>query len=412
MKLVELDKKLSEEITTQPIQEGPFDWMLRSSRIGQWLAGRDGRKAQQEMATMYIKALSSWRGFQGAKQLTPELLTKWLSDPQRNFGLGLPSNEVQEILADPNVQKSLVTRNPNGVLDNSGVKNFIIALSRANFDEIKQAASANPKLASAAGTDPLNKAAQQTTGAGTQAANRVGLVAPVVGVVPGATAPAQTAPAQTAPEQPAPAAQTAPAQTAPQAPAGGSAITTGANQAQAQQDQAQAQQQAQTAAIQNSIKLMPAPELAIVKKMLQKQAAAPTESIEEVSATDVARGIGRAAGAVAGAARGAVTGIARGASKGFQAAKDAFAGGEMDFEDLKTAIVDFTPEQAKAMLNYIQKLETVRKNQVKVPQAKPKAKAGSGPAKEPVEPRLEPEPELRVEPGGKKPEPSVASGIK
>lgn len=397
MKIVEIDKQLSEDIAQQPIQEGPFDWMLRSSRIGQWLAGREGKKAQQEMATMYIKALSAWRGFQGAKQLNAELLTKWLTDSQRNFGLGLPANEVQEILADPNVQKSLVSKNPNGILDNAGIKNFIIALSRANFDEVQQAAQANPKLAQSSGTDPLNKAAQQTTGAGTAAATRVGITAPA----------------------PSPAGQTSTTSSATQEPdnwmrqtATGSAISTGANQAQspsstAQQTQQPQQAQQDFATIQNSIKALPAAELAIVKKMLQARLKAPAESIEEVSAADVARGIGRGIGAVGGAIAGAGKGIARGVSKGFQSAKDAFAGGELDFEDLKTKIVDFTPDQAKEMLAYIQKLETVRKKVVKPATVKPKASTTRSEPRVPQEPTRS-EPELRVEPGGKPSAPKFA----
>jgi hypothetical protein len=394
MKIVEIDKKLSEDIAQQPIQEGPFDWMLRSSRIGQWLAQRDGKKAQQEMATMYIKALSAWRGFQGAKQLNADLLTKWMTDSQRNFGLGLPSNEIQEILADPNVQKSLVTRNPQGVLDNAGIKNFIIALSRANFQEVQQTAQANPKLAQTPSTDPLSKAAQQTTGAGASAATRVGI-----------TAPAQSPAGQTSTTSPA---TQEPDNWVRQAAGGGSAISTGANQAQSPSSTAQQTQQAQqdSTTIQNSIKALPAAELAIVKKMLQARLKAPAESIEEVSPSGIGRAVGRGIGAVGGAVAGAGTAVSRGLSKGYQSARDAFAGGELDFEEVKEKIVDLTPEQAKALMDYIQKLETVRKNVVKPVAKKSKTPPARSEPTVPQEPTMG-EPELRVEPGGKPSAPKV-----
>lgn len=142
MKLVEIDKTLAEDIANQPVNEGPFDWMIRSSRIGQWLDSRQGKKAQQEIAVMYIKALSAWRGYTGIKKLTNEALVKWLTDSQRNFGLGLPSAEVKEIMADAEIQRILMTRGPIRDLSNDQVKQFIIALSRVNFEEIATAAKA------------------------------------------------------------------------------------------------------------------------------------------------------------------------------------------------------------------------------------------------------------------------------
>lgn len=142
MKLVEIDKTLAEDIAGQPVNEGPFDWMIRSSKIGQWLDSRQGKKAQQEIAVMYIKALSAWRGYTGVKQLTNDTLTKWLSDSQRNFGLGLPAAEIKEIMADAEIQRILMTRGPIRNLSNDQVKQFITALSRVNFDEIAATAQA------------------------------------------------------------------------------------------------------------------------------------------------------------------------------------------------------------------------------------------------------------------------------
>lgn len=143
MKLVEIDKTLAEDISAQPVNEGPFDWMIRSSKIGQWLDSREGKKAQQEIAVMYIKALSAWRGYTGVKQFTPDVLVKWLSDSQRNFGLGLPVAEVKEILADAQMKQILQPRGPMRALNNDQVKQFITVLSRVNFDEIAATAKAN-----------------------------------------------------------------------------------------------------------------------------------------------------------------------------------------------------------------------------------------------------------------------------
>jgi hypothetical protein len=375
MKLVEIDKKLLEDISQQPVQEGPFDWMLRSSRIGQWLAARDGKKAQREMATMYIQALSKWRGFTGNKKLTPEVLVTWLKDSQRNFGLGLPENEIAEILADAGVKKALAgPTGPGGMtpsLGNNKIKEFITALSRVNFDEVT-AASKTVKTPAQAATTPLSTVAKQTTATPGQPAQ--------------APAQAQTQPATT----------TAPAQTQAQ-PA------TATAPAQAQQDPKQA-------AMVSSIEALAPEQLVIIKKMLAQKAKAPTESVEEAGAGDILRSIGRGVGKVAGAVAGAPGAISKGIKQGFQSGKSAVSP-TYDFEELKREIVNLTPAQAKQLISNIQKMELVNKSVVKAPAAKQPARA---------EPKLDPaqaksgqaafnqmSQQLRTVQGGKQPGPAV-----
>lgn len=152
MKIADIDYKLAESLQAQDLEEGPhLDWMLLNNPVGRFLQRREGAKAQKEIATLMMKAFQKWLGFTGTKQITPNVMLRWLVTPQRQYGLGYNQQELDMVMKDPTVKKILTGQGAGGAaaigklgagasLGTKDMRDVIVAMSRVLMTPLAQTA--------------------------------------------------------------------------------------------------------------------------------------------------------------------------------------------------------------------------------------------------------------------------------
>ncbi len=125
MKLREIDQPLAESL-----EEGPFDWMWHSSKLGQWMDSRKGQGQQKQIAVLLVQLFSKWRGYNGIKEITPRNLTSWMAASDSQYGLGMPVDKVKSVMLKTAKSSFGPGVKANTPLNGSQVKNFISNISR------------------------------------------------------------------------------------------------------------------------------------------------------------------------------------------------------------------------------------------------------------------------------------------